>query len=147
MVRVSKDGIKFGFQKGNKTGPRFKDGHKGYWKGKKRPDRLGANHPNWAGGRLQYNQDYVRIYKPNHPFCDKAGYIKEHRLIVERYLGRFLKLSEHCHHRNDIRTDNHPENLMAFSSHSAHHRFHHNPDNVKPEEIIFNGKTAVLGER
>jgi hypothetical protein len=35
----------------------------------------------------------------------------EHRLIMERILGRSLFLDETVHHENGVRDDNHPGNL------------------------------------
>lgn len=101
------------------------------WKGK--------NHPNWKGGRKRTKEGYIYILKPEHPFCSNLGYIYEHRLIVEKQIGRYLKPKEIVHHINKIVDDSRPENLITFVSQSAHIRFHHNPVNVKPEEIIFNG--------
>ena len=66
---------------------------------------------------------YVKIYIPAHKNSDKNGYIREHRLIMEKKIGRFLKRSEHVHHINHIRTDNRIENLMIMSP-SEHSKLH-----------------------
>ena len=84
------------------------------------------------------HEGYVYIYKPNHPFAIN-NYAREHRLVVEAQIGRYLKPAEKCHHLGE-KDDNRPHMLMAFVNHSAHIRFHKNPDNVKPEEIIFDGR-------
>ena len=83
---------------------------------------------------------YLLILQPEHPFCNKKGYVRRSHLVIEKYLGRYLKNGETAHHRNKIKTDDRVKNLMAFVSNSAHMKFHHNPDNVKPEEIIFDGR-------
>lgn len=127
-------------------------GKTGYWEGKKRPPiseewrknlvnstKKGNKHWNWKGGKFA-EKGYIVILKRNHPFCDKDGYVKRSRLVMEKHLGRFLLPEEIVHHINKIRDDDRIENLMAFISTSAHIRFHHNPNNVKPEEIIFDDR-------
>lgn len=57
---------------------------------------------------------YVSVYEPGHPSADKAGNVIEHRLVMERILGRQLRDRENVHHKNGIRTDNRPENLELW---------------------------------
>lgn len=102
--------------------------------------RMQGNHYSWRGGRIKDIYGYILIRKPKHPFCKKNGYIKEHRLIIGKYLERYLLPKEVCHHINEIRDDNRPENLMVFVNCGIHRKFHRNPANVKPEEIIFDGR-------
>ena len=100
----------------------------------------GKNHPQWKGGK-HLKRGYVLIYNPNYLHKIKnRNYVYEHRLIVENYLKRFLLPTEITHHINKIRSDNKIKNLMAFVNRSAHKRFHKNPNNVKPSEIIFDGR-------
>ena len=80
---------------------------------------------NWKGGRRKSSIDYILILKPNHPFCDKMGYVYEHRLVMEQMIGRYLKPSEVVHHINKIRNDNRPKNLELFSNHSQHLKKYH----------------------
>lgn len=111
--------------------------------GKSRPDMIGANNILWQGGRKKHH-GYIQILKPDHPFCNKQGYVFEHRLVVERQIGRYLKTKkEVIHHINGTKDDNCKENLMAFINESAHQRFHINPTNVKLEEIIYDGKNQL----
>lgn len=79
--------------------------------------------PSWKGGKYTRN-GYVYVYAPNHPYVHKNGYKFEHRLIMEKMIGRFLKQKEVVHHKNGIRNDNRIENLFLFKN-SAEHAKHH----------------------
>jgi len=86
--------------------------------------RFGDKAGNWKGGRRIANQSgYVYIYKPKHPSCTKEGYVMEHRLKMEKKLGRYLKYSEIVHHRNGIKNDNRLCNLIVTDKkkHSKKH--------------------------
>lgn len=67
---------------------------------------------NWRGGRYVNGDGYVKVYEPDHPGADYMGYVAEHRLVMERVLGRPLSPGETVHHVNGRRADNGPENLQ-----------------------------------
>ena len=83
--------------------------------------RFGKNHPNWKGGK-NYLNGYIRIYYPNHPNAVN-GYIFEHRLMMEKQLGRYLERNEVIHHLNGIKDDNRIENLQVIKrgTHVSNH--------------------------
>jgi hypothetical protein len=83
--------------------------------------RSGSLHKGWKGGRLLNKDGYVEIYSPGHPNSKKhTHYILEHRLVMEKMLGRFLSKKEVVHHKNGVKTDNRPENLEVFESNAKH---------------------------
>lgn len=79
----------------------------------------------WKGGkRIAKDSGYVLVRKPNHPRQTKTGYVREHILIMEEYLGRYLTKCEVVHHKNGNRRDNRLENLELYASHSEHMKHH-----------------------
>ena len=84
----------------------------------------GPKSPAWKGGKYKTPQGYVYAYQPHHPSCTKDGYVREHRLIMEKYIGRFIHPKEKVHHKNGIKDDNRIENLELFRSLSEHTRYH-----------------------
>jgi len=85
----------------------------------------GERNPNWKGGRKRTGDGYILVWSPNHPHHNCLGYVLEHRLVMEAFLGRQLLPTEVVHHINEIRDDNRIENLMRFDSKGEHRRHHH----------------------
>ena len=75
------------------------------------------NHPNWKGGRYIDTRGYVQVR------IGSNKYVREHRLVMERHLGRPLAKGECVHHKNGDKTDNRIENLelTTTSRHTKHH--------------------------
>ena len=82
-------------------------------------------HPQYKGKIKRDGYWYIRIV--GHPRGGKQGYVAEHRLIMEKHLGRFLSPKEVIHHRNGIINDNRIDNLELCES-PGKHIFNHHPE-------------------
>jgi hypothetical protein len=83
----------------------------------------GEDSPNFSGGKYIDDKGYVRVLSPDHP-RNIRGYMYEHRMVMEKYLGRMLQPWETVHHINEIKVDNRLDNLFLCSTkeHSAIHK-------------------------
>jgi len=68
----------------------------------------------WKGGTCKIN-GYIYVKSPNHPNKNSGDYVAQHRLVMEKYIGRYLLKSENVHHKNAIKDDNRIENLELVS--------------------------------
>lgn len=78
----------------------------------------GSSGSNWKGGRRIDHRGYVLLWAPDHPSRANTAkpYVFEHRLVMEKRLGRFLQSHENVHHINGQRDDNRDENLELWST-------------------------------
>lgn len=86
----------------------------------------GERNSNWRGGIHMDHGGYRQVRAIGHPYASRHGYVLEHRLVMERILGRYLLPGEEVHHRNRIKTDNRPSNLEFCATHREHMQRHHN---------------------
>lgn len=91
-------------------------------KGKKRPEIQGENHPNWKGG-YSINPNGYKVYESEK--YTKGNKLAEHRIVMEKYLGRKLKSEEIVHHKNHNKLDNRIENLEIVDR-ATHMNIHRN---------------------
>ncbi len=82
------------------------------------------NNGRWNGGKSFPSDGYILIKVYDHPFRHANNYVLEHRLIMEKHLGRFLTEEECVHHINNIKTDNRIENLLLCCTTSEHSKLH-----------------------
>lgn len=67
---------------------------------------------------------YRQIRMPSHPHADSIGYVKEHRLVMEDYLGRYLESTEVVHHIDEDKLNNSIDNLELCLK-EIHTSYHH----------------------
>ena len=73
--------------------------------GNSKRGRPGESNPNWKGGIKKGPADYLREY------VQGRGHLLQHRLVMERALGRQLLRGEIVHHKNGDKKDNRLKNL------------------------------------
>lgn len=78
----------------------------------------------YTGGHTVVFDHYVWELCPDHPKANTFGFVQQHRLVVERSMGKFLAHGLQVHHRNEDKTDNRLENLevLTRSEHMKKHR-------------------------
>ena len=74
----------------------------------------GINRPNFKGYRYNSSHGYI---------VDGKSLRYEHRIIMEKFLGRRLQSNEVIHHINEDKTDNRLENLQV-TNRSDHKKLH-----------------------
>lgn len=84
----------------------------------------GPSNPRWVGGIVKTTQGYLIERCPSHPSAMPNGYVRQHRLVMEKVLGRYLSRHEHVHHLNGNKSDNRPENLQLMTP-AEHLACHH----------------------
>lgn len=83
----------------------------------------GKSNPTYKNGRY-VSKGYVMVLLPEHPFCVAGGYVFEHRLVMEKHLGRYLNKTEIVHHIDKNKANNSLSNLQLFKDHSEHAKIH-----------------------
>ena len=66
---------------------------------------------------------YISIWKPEHP-NNHGGRVREHVLIMEKMIGRYLKKGEIAHHINYLEDDHREENLFLCNTYKEHDKIH-----------------------
>ena len=70
----------------------------------------------WNVERIVSKGLYNYAVVQEHPNATEHGYVLEHRIAMENFLGRLLNANEVVHHENGDTKDNRLENLRLMSS-------------------------------
>ncbi len=86
-------------------------------------DVRGDKNPRWKGGRRIGKDGYVVLWLPDHPYKDYHGYVREHRVVMEKSLGRHILPDEVVHHVDGDKQNNELDNLqlMTPQEHMSYH--------------------------
>lgn len=114
---------------GPNLGRKFSDEFKKKISNAQKGKRLGQKSSSWRGGRHHRLDGYTLVKVYDHPNSIN-NYIFEHRLVMEKHLGRLLKNDEVVHHINGNRSDNRLENLKLFKNSAEHNKFHYDQMNI-----------------
>ena len=76
----------------------------------------------WRGGRVVDADGYILIHEDAHHYKDRLGYVREHRLVMEQQLGRFLMPGEVVDHIDGNKAHNALSNLRLFARNADHLR-------------------------
>ena len=66
----------------------------------------GEDHHSWKGGRYQSPDGYVWVVCREHPHANRDGCVREHRLVMEKMIGRYLERGEVVHHKDRNKSNN-----------------------------------------
>lgn len=87
--------------------------------------RFGELNPNFKSGKYINHQGYIVVLVPAKERNKKENkYIFEHRLVIEKCIGKKIKSTEQVHHINGVKTDNRLENLelLGIGEHASKHQ-------------------------
>ncbi len=80
----------------------------------------GPENPSWKQGRSIDLDGYASVPAQENHSSRKVGRIAEHRLIMEKKIGRKLLAKEVVDHIDGLHLHNDPSNLRLFSSNAEH---------------------------
>lgn len=86
---------------------------------RKRDTHRGPLNHSWKGGRA-IRAGHVLLKSPDHPHANNHGYVFEHRLVMEKCVGRILLPEEVVHHPGKNGIDNRIEILALCNGQPAH---------------------------
>jgi len=91
--------------------------------GKAQKEWVGKKSPLWKGGK-GISKQYVTVYTPGHPKASESNHVTEHRIVVEKAMGKYLPDNAVVHHVNGNKQDNRPRNLVVCQDNAYHKLIH-----------------------
>lgn len=87
--------------------------------------------------RVEYRMSwgYKYVFMPSHPHANAGAYVAEHRLVMEKFLQRYLLPEEVVHHKNHDKLDNRIENLEVCTRKEHNLRHPETLEKLRTEEI------------
>lgn len=76
----------------------------------------------WKGGRHIDKGGYILVHRPQSPMANAHGFVREHRLVMAKMIGRDLLPTEVVHHIDEDTGNNDETNLMLFDTNAEHIR-------------------------
>ena len=73
---------------------------------------------------IKLNGGYVLIYHPYHPNANSEGFVREHRLVVEKSLGKPIPATSIVHHIDGNKANNKTNNLVLCQDIAYHNLLH-----------------------
>lgn len=84
----------------------------------------GDRNTKWKGGRRDHQKKYTLVLAHGHPHEDRAGYVREHILIVVKALGHPLPEGVVIHHHDRDGKNNANTNLVVCQDQKYHLLIH-----------------------
>ena len=95
----------------------------------------------WKILKIVKKGDYLYAVVPDHPKATVNGYVLEHRIVMENFIGRTLNSNEVVHHINKDRHDNRIENLLLLDE-NEHSKLHAKEKHDRVIEVILKCKNC-----
>lgn len=91
--------------------------------GKWRSTQTDSKAAHWKGGE-KIEGGRVYWFLPWHPRADRKGYVARAIIVAEMKYRRTVEAAEIVHHKDEDKSNDHPDNLEILPDQSAHARLH-----------------------
>ena len=112
---------------------------------------VGKKNPAYKNGKTVVRSEHILVLAPEHPFANVNKRVYEHRLVVEKHIGRYLKPYESVHHIDGIPSNNNITNLFLTTrsgNSKAHNSFNKLIKGFLDDRIIiFNKRKGIYEKR